>query len=128
MADKHSTPTRLGDRQRARYLSARPGRNRGPKGGKSPDPSRLLRYVVDDLPLQAGAIVNGKPVPAGSSIKSWPLAGPLHSRRAAKRTHRRMMARHPGCYRVAWRVMVDREDERCPMPAHFPASLVLGQG
>ncbi len=76
-------PDRIGDRQRARYVSTRPGRNRGPKGRMFLSrPWRTTHHVE----------VDGRP-----------LTMPLHSRRACKRALQRLRRRHPDAYGVTYK-------------------------
>ncbi len=104
VADRKSRPT---------------GRNIGPKLCKSRGAFHAY-YVCATVPLPAGALVNGAPVPAGSKVASWPLARPLKSRRQVIKALARIRRRVPNAYVVeSWR-MLDPNSR-----ANAPCSLVL---
>lgn len=80
-------PDRIGDRQRARYVSTRPGRNRGPKGRMFLNrPWRTTHHVEVNI--------------GGERLA---MTMPLHSRRACKRALQRLRRRYPDAYGVTYK-------------------------
>ena len=79
------------DRQARRYLTAKPGRNRGPKGRWPSAPMRTTFLVAHE-------------VDGNEKL----LTRPLHSRRQCKRVLRRLRAYCPGAYGLTSKMSIRR--------------------
>jgi hypothetical protein len=63
--------------------------------------SSVRRYfVVRDVALTPGTIVNGTPAPLGSSVIGWPLCKPLFSRLQFRKAMKRLKRKHPDSYGI----------------------------
>lgn len=108
-------------RQNAHYWltkGARTWRNLGPAGGFQR--MRTLYFVVHDLPLRAGTIVNGQPMPEGACLQNWPLCPALHSRRQCTRAFRKLQKRHPDARRMWLQAVIGPDMLRSPETLVIP--------
>lgn len=102
------------------------GRNLGPCPGLRPwglGRPRTIWFVVRDVPLAAGAIVNGEPVPAGSYLSDVPIGGPCYSRGQVLKAWRRALVSYPDAKPIGWRSLASNERAN-----GYRGSLVLGTG
>ena len=74
----------------------------GPILGCPPCLTERRFYVVIDIPLMAGTIVNGRPVPAGAFLKAHPLQV-LHSHGQLKKALKRIRRNRPAAYGLEMR-------------------------
>jgi hypothetical protein len=99
---------------------ARPSsRNMGP-GPTFPRLRFHAYFLCVDIALEAGTLISGTPVPAGSRLVNYPLARLVTSRRHAKKRLAKIRRRIPGAFVVESRRAVPNTR------ANGPASLRIG--
>ena len=97
-------------------------RNLGPKGRNLGGPIRTFFVIVlDDIPVCAGAVINGKTAPHGTRLDGVPLAPPFYSKRQSEKALDRIRRRHPDARRLRW-IALGRQAYRPPTTCRLPQS------
>ncbi|MEX8518262.1 MAG: hypothetical protein AB3X44_07085 [Leptothrix sp. (in: b-proteobacteria)] len=89
--------------------------------GMPPFMTERRYFVLVNLPLKAGTVVNGQPVPEGTVLKSWQLHV-CRSRGQVKKALRRIRQRYPTAYAVQGRTDKDTVSDRIPYSLVLPDS------